>query len=56
VTLLHRLFGQHQPDPDANHWEKGHFVSRCSICGCAMARLPGLPWRKLAEQDAAEGR
>lgn len=44
--LLHRLFGQHQPDPDANHWEHGHFVSRCTICGCAMTRLPGLPWRK----------
>jgi len=52
VTLFHRLFGRHLPDPDANHWEMGRFVSRCSICGCAMARLPGLPLHKQAQRDA----
>ena len=43
--LLHRLFGTHVADPASNHWERGHFASKCERCGRDMVRLPGLPWR-----------
>lgn len=43
--LFHRLFGTHIADPELNRWDRGHFVSNCGECGCAMVRLPGLPWR-----------
>lgn len=42
---LHDWFGKHVADPTYNHWEGGHFVTRCSTCGRAMVKLPGLPWR-----------
>ncbi|WP_213980620.1 hypothetical protein [Sphingomonas sp. dw_22] len=43
--LLHRLFGTHVADPASNHWDRGHFASKCVRCGRHMIRLPGLPWR-----------
>jgi len=42
---FHSWFGRHVPDVDANHWDNGHFVSRCTVCGERMIRLPGLPWQ-----------
>jgi hypothetical protein len=42
---LHGWFGRHVPDTAANHWDRGTFVSRCSICRAAMVKLPGLGWR-----------
>jgi hypothetical protein len=45
LSLLHRLFGTHLPDPERNHWDRGQFASVCVHCGCEMVRLPGLPWR-----------
>ena len=48
---LHDWFGRHVPDPDANHWDSGYFVSRCTVCGREMIRLPGLPWRMPVRQS-----
>jgi hypothetical protein len=42
---LHAWLGRHAPDLVASHWERGHFVSRCSTCGAAMIKLPGLAWQ-----------
>ena len=42
---LHSWFGRHDADHKLSHWEAGHFVSRCTQCGCPMIKLPGLPWR-----------
>jgi hypothetical protein len=43
--ILHNLFGRHVPDPQRNHWEDEHFVTICMLCGQAMIKPPGLPWR-----------
>ncbi|MDB5691713.1 MAG: hypothetical protein JWO81_776 [Alphaproteobacteria bacterium] len=42
---LHSWLGRHVPDLQASHWDRGHFVSRCTVCGTAMIKLPGLPWK-----------
>jgi hypothetical protein len=42
---LHTWLGRHLPDLRTSHWDHGHFVSACSICGREMIKLPGLPWR-----------
>ena len=42
---LHEWFGRHVADLQTSHWECGHFVSRCTSCGRAMIKLPGLPWQ-----------
>jgi hypothetical protein len=42
---FHQWFGRHIPDVDANRWDRGGFVSRCSICRVAMIKLPGLDWQ-----------
>ncbi|HEX9965865.1 MAG TPA: hypothetical protein VGB04_12895 [Allosphingosinicella sp.] len=42
---LHSLFGRHSADLRASHWEKGSFVSRCTICALPMIKLPGLAWQ-----------
>ncbi|HEY0325385.1 MAG TPA: hypothetical protein VGC46_05330 [Allosphingosinicella sp.] len=41
---LHTLFGRHVVDAPYSHWEGGHFVSRCTVCGREMVKLPGMPW------------
>ena len=43
--ILHNLFGRHVPDPQRNRWEGGYFVTVCTLCGQAMVKLPGLPWK-----------
>ena len=43
--ILHNWLGRHIPDPQRNHWEGGNFVTACTLCGQAMVKLPGLPWR-----------
>lgn len=43
--ILHKLFGRHIPDPQGNRWEGGYFVTKCTLCGEPMIKLPGLPWR-----------
>jgi hypothetical protein len=48
---LHDWLGTHVPDTADSHWEGGHFVTACRICGKAMEKLPGLPW-KLRKQGA----
>jgi hypothetical protein len=45
MMLLHNWFGRHLPDHQRSGWESGYFVSRCTLCGEAMIKLPGLPWR-----------
>jgi hypothetical protein len=42
---FHSWLGTHLPDHAASHWDKGHFVSACTVCGKAMVKLPGLSWR-----------
>jgi hypothetical protein len=42
---LREWLGRHLPDHEASHWERGSFVSRCTTCGRAMIKLPGLAWR-----------
>jgi hypothetical protein len=42
---LHSLLGRHVADTTTSHWEKGSFVSRCTVCDLPMIKLPGLAWR-----------
>ena len=42
---LHTWFGRHVANLKTSHWESGHFVSSCTVCGSEMIKLPGLPWR-----------
>jgi hypothetical protein len=42
---LHGWFGRHEPDLAASHWDEGRFVTGCTVCGAAMIKLPGLPWK-----------
>ena len=42
---LHDWLGRHVADHAASHWDAGHFVTRCTMCGREMIKLPGLPWR-----------
>ena len=42
---LHDWLGRHVADVTRSHWDAGHFVTRCTICGRGMIKLPGLPWR-----------
>lgn len=48
--MLHALFGRHDADLKTSHWDKGQFVSQCTVCGCEMVKLPGLPWRPSARR------
>jgi hypothetical protein len=43
--ILHNLFGRHVADHQHHHWDEGYFVSKCVLCGQALVKLPGLPWR-----------
>jgi hypothetical protein len=42
---LHDWLGRHVADLKASHWERGSFVSSCTVCGRAMIKLPGLTWQ-----------
>ena len=42
---LHNLLGRHVADLKASHWEDGHFVSRCTVCGQEMVKPPGGEWQ-----------
>ena len=42
---LHSWFGTHVADLKTSHWDRGYFVSRCTLCGEDMVKLPGLSWR-----------
>jgi hypothetical protein len=42
---LHDLFGRHVADLKTSHWDRGSFVSCCTVCGRAMVKLPGLTWQ-----------
>ena len=42
---LHNLLGWHVADLKTSHWENGYFVSRCTICGQPMVKLPGEAWQ-----------
>jgi hypothetical protein len=44
-VIFHTLLGRHIADLRASHWDMGRFVSHCTVCGCEMVKLPGLPWR-----------
>ena len=48
---IHDWLAAHRADTRASHWENGYFVTSCTICGKAMVKLPGLPWR--LRQDKA---
>ncbi|HYD13017.1 MAG TPA: hypothetical protein VEC11_09230 [Allosphingosinicella sp.] len=47
---LHDWLGTHAPDLRGSHWEGGRFVTRCTICGKAMVKLPGLSWKLKAKR------
>jgi len=49
---LHSLFGRHVADLKFSHWEGGYFVTRCTACGVAMVKPPGMPWQL---REAARG-
>lgn len=42
---LHDWLGRHVADLKTSHWERGRFVSECSVCGRGMIKLPGLTWQ-----------
>jgi hypothetical protein len=42
---LHDWLGTHVADVRDSHWEGGYFVTRCTVCGKPMVKLPGLPWK-----------
>jgi hypothetical protein len=42
---LHDWLGAHVADTKVSHWEGGHFVTVCRVCGKAMEKLPGLSWK-----------
>ena len=42
---LHNWFGRHVADLHTSHWERGNFVSNCTLCGREMIKLPGLDWQ-----------
>ena len=42
---LHNWLGRHIADHKASHWERGCFVTSCTICGRDMVKLPGLGWQ-----------
>lgn len=41
---FHDLFGLHDPDLKASHWDEGRFVTTCRLCGRPMVKPPGLTW------------
>ena len=43
--IFHEWFGRHVADLTDSHWDNGHFVSQCSVCGREMVKLPGLTWQ-----------
>jgi hypothetical protein len=49
---LHDWLGTHRADLKDSHWEAGYFVTRCLVCGKAMVKLPGLPWKLKARRAA----
>jgi hypothetical protein len=42
---LHDWLGTHIPDLKDSHWDGGHFVTRCTICGKTMVKPPGMKWQ-----------
>ena len=48
---LHDWFGRHVADHKNSHWDRGYFVTSCTLCGRPMVKLPNLPWR-LSESRA----
>jgi hypothetical protein len=42
---LHDWLGRHSADLKTSHWDGGHFVSHCTICGRDMIKPPGMPWQ-----------
>ena len=42
---FHAWFGSHVADLKASHWDRGSFVSRCTVCERPMIKLPGLAWQ-----------
>ena len=53
---LHDWLGTHAADTRGSHWEGGHFVTRCLVCGKVMVKLPGLPWRLKQAGTGHKGR
>ena len=49
---LHDWFGRHVPDLEASHWDRGRFVTHCTVCHGEMIKLAGLPWRLTTHQAA----
>jgi len=48
---FHSLFGRHEPDTKTSHWERGYFVTQCTVCQREMVKLPGMDWRLRGAKD-----
>lgn len=42
---LHDWFGRHVANLQTSRWDRGSFVSTCTLCGREMIKLPGLRWQ-----------
>lgn len=42
---LHHWLGGHVADLKASRWDRGSFVTSCTVCDRAMIKLPGLTWQ-----------
>jgi len=45
LVSLHEWLGRHVADSQASRWDRGNFVSTCTVCDRAMIKLPGLAWQ-----------
>ena len=50
---FHSWLGKHLPDLKASRWDRGHFVSACTVCGLEMVKLPGLDWGLRGKESGA---
>ena len=41
---FHQWFGRHVANLKTSHWERGMFVSNCTLCDREMIKLPGMEW------------
>ena len=41
---IHNWLGRHVPDLKTSHWDRGRFVSRCTVCQREMIKLQGAAW------------
>lgn len=45
LVSLHDWIGRHVVNVKASRWDRGSFVSECTVCLRPMIKLPGLTWQ-----------